>query len=720
MTMLNKYHCILQNDITDCGPACLATISRQYGLRIPISKIREAACTDKDGTNLLGLVKAARVLNFDAKPVRGEIENINEQLPTPFIAHVVIEGLLHFVVVHEIKKDRLIVADPAVGIVKYTKEEFAKIWTGVLVLVEPTEYFEKRDETDKIFDRFLHFYKLHKKLVFDIVIAALVVSVFGLLGTFYYKLLIDYIFYDKLRGLLVVFTVGMILLKLFQFVLQFFQAHISLFLTQKLNVSLILNYFRHVLHLPMSFFDSRRVGEITSRIGDAQIVLSAVTSVIFAVLIDLIMAVGGGIMVFAQNSTLFFTALSLYPLTIIIVFAFNPLFRKLHRKEMKANEDVNSFMIESLNGIQTIKSTTSEENIKNELEIRFMKYYNAVFKHNFWANIENMIKSFLSSFNEMILMLVGGFMLIDGKITLGQLITFNAIFAYFYAPVYKIIGLQPVIQRARVSGERLSEIFDIKQETDPAQSKAELCDVKGEIVFDNVSFQYGTRKKVLENINLSIKPGQKVAFVGESGSGKTTLAKLVMKLYEPTDGNIMLDNVNLKDISTDSIRKSIGYIPQETFLFSDPVHRNIRLGVNDITFNEIIEASIKANAHEFIDQMPLRYDSLVGERGSSLSGGQRQRISIARLILKNAPINILDEATSALDTLTEESVQQTIFNTFKDRTMIIIAHRLSTIRSCDNIVFIDKGRIIESGTHDELVALKGRYYNMCMRETGSK
>lgn len=705
-----KYICVKQHDITDCGAACLATISKQYGLKLPISKIREIAGTDTQGTNAYGLVKAAKELGFSAKAVKAKPEHLTKELILPCIAHVVIDGqLLHYVVIHQVKKDTIIIADPGKGLVKYTKEEFCKIWTGVLLFLVPEESFKKRDETVGLFKRFFSMILPHKSLLVHIFTASIVYTALGLISAFYFKFLIDDILSNNLQNTLIVFSIGMLLLNIFQVLLNAFRQHILLYLGQKINVTLITKYYSHVLELPMSFFDSRKVGEILSRLNDAGKIMQAISGATLTVMIDVLMMFIAAIVLGIQNTNLFLVSLVFVPIHIVLAWAFVKPFQNVHRSEMEKAADTESYLVESLGGVATIKSLNGEDLASYETENRFVKYVRANFKAGWMQNLSSSSEGLVNSLSTVVILWVGGIQVIKGNISIGQLITFNALFSYFFDPIKRLINLIPSMQEAYVASDRLGEILDLDSEKLNEGKKVNIEKLKGHIEFKNLNFRYGTREPVLKDINLIIKAGEKVAIVGESGSGKTTLAKLLLKYYMPEKGELLIDGHHIQDINIESLRDNIGYVPQDIFLFSGTIRENIAFGIDNPKTEEIVEAAQKAKAHDFINELQLRYETMVGERGSTLSGGQKQRIAFARTILKKPNMLILDEATSSLDSATEKAIHNTVDHISKGITTIIIAHRLSTIRSCDRIVVMEKGKIIENGSHDELLALKGKY-----------
>lgn len=729
--MFDKYFCVMQHDITDCGAAYLATISKQYGFHTSISKIREAAGTDRQGTNAYGVIKAAEELGFHAKGVKGDKEAFFSEFPLPCIAHVIVENtLLHYVVVHKINKKEVIIADPDCGIVKLKPEEFfgdenkekksSKYqWTGVLVLLVPDNGFKTGDETKGLFQRFFCLLFPQKRLIGTVFLASILYTILGILGAFYFKVLIDDILVAGLLKTLHVLSIGVILLHLFKVILNAFRTHLLLYLSQKLDIALLLGYYRHVLELPMNFFGTRKVGEIISRFQDASKVRDAISGATLTIMIDTFMAVAGGIILYMQNRDMFAITILVVVLYFIIVVSFNRWYKRLNESQMECNAQLTSYMVESLNGIQTVKAYNAERSVKLETETRFIRLLRSIFKLSFVSNLQNSLVRFVELAGGVFILWVGAYHVIKGRLTIGQLITYHSLLVYFLDPVKNLINLQPQMQTAVVAAERLGEILDLQPEvTKQEKNKLELETLAGTILFKDVSFRYGTREPVLKDISIRIRQGERIALVGESGSGKTTLSKLLLNLYHPEKGEIIIADYNINDIKLSNLRERIAYIPQETFLFSGTILENLMFGLGNVSLEEVINAAKKARAHEFINELPLRYETRLEENGSNLSGGQRQRLAIARAILKKPDILILDEATSNLDSITERAIEQTIEEYSKGVTTIIIAHRLSTIRRCDTIYVMEKGRIIEKGSHKELLSKKGQYEKLWNQQVG--
>ncbi len=699
--MFRKYTCITQHDETDCAAACIAMVSKYYGLKIPLTKIRNLASTDLVGTNVLGISEAGKSLGFNVKAVRAEKEELNSEISFPVIAHVNKEGLLHYVVIYKIKKDRVIIADPAEGITKITIDDFLNIWSGILIFLTPSETFEKGNEKKGIFERFLFLIKPNKSIIFHISIATLVNTFLGLLGAFYFKYLIDDILVNHLKNTLVTFTVGLVFLKIFKLILSVFRKYMVLHLSQKINSDLMLKYYEHVLKLPLSFFEKRKVGEITSRIGDAGKVVGTLSDIIFSVLIDSLMIIVVGGILFIQNTKLFMCAVAFIPLYLIVVLVFIKPFRDHSRKVLESHSQLESFLVESLNGIATIKSLGGEEQACLKFENKFIDCLEKSFNQSKLGMLSGFIEGIIDIFSNNLILLLGGLEVIKGNISIGQLLTFNTLFGYFFDPIQNFIDLIPSSQSAYVASDRLGEVLDIELEY--KDKTYQLNKIEGEVEFKNVSFQYGNRGEVLKNLTFKARKGEKVAIVGESGSGKSTLIKLLMRYYLPGKGTIQIDGHNIKDLDLKNLRNRIAYVPQEVFLFSGSLMENLKFGFSEYSYDEILEACKKASVNEFVENEPQRYELLVGERGSTLSGGQKQRIALARAILKNADIIILDEATSSLDMETERKIHETIKEISSGKTLIIIAHRLSTIRDCDKIIVLSEGEIKEQGSHKELL-----------------
>ena len=716
-----KFTYIKQQDLKDCGPACLAMISRYYGFTISISKIREVAGTDLEGTNIKGLIEAGEKLGFEVKAVKATEPQPLKEITLPAIAHVVVNGgLLHYVVIHKVKDNKIYIADPEKGLVTYLIEEFCQMWTGILVLLTPAHNFQKGKEFQGTFSRFLFLLKQQMNLLIPLFFASIFLNFFGLLGAFYFKFLIDDIITNQLLQTLHIVSIGVIILYIFKVLLSYFRTHLILYLSRRIDIKLMLGYYRHVVGLPMQFFETRKVGEIISRFMDASKIRDALSTITVTLMIDTLMVTLGAILLYIHSSVLFGVTLLLIPFYIGIIFAFHKPYQSINREEMESNAKLNSYLVESLNGIATVKSYNAEKEVFFQTESRFINLLRHVFKRGMLSNLQGSIKLGIELIGGTVILWVGAMQVLKGNMTIGELITYNALLAYFLTPIENLIGIQPMMQSALVAGERLNEIFDLDQEKNEKEdNKIYPKHLSGKIKYSNVTFRYGTRRNILNNISFSIESGSQVAFVGESGSGKTTISKLLMNYYEPQEGDIYYDDYHIKEINRAGLRDRIAYVSQESFFFSASIYENLCFGLDRlVTLDEVVQVCKQACVHEFIGELPLRYETFLEENASNLSGGQRQRLAIARALLKKPDILILDEATSNLDSTTEKHITDMLKDLGSQGiTIIMIAHRLSTIQHAQQIFVMEKGNIIEQGSHEELLFYKGEYYRLWKNQT---
>ncbi len=707
---------IRQEDIKDCGPICMAMISRYYGLSVSIEKLRVYGGTDLQGTNIKGLMAIGEQLGFDVKGVRAESQDTLREIPLPAIAHVVTEnGFSHFLIIEKVKEDKITVIDPAKGRQSKTIEEFCQRWTGVLVLIKPNSHFNKGKIDASLWPIFASLFKSNKSLITSLFFSSLILNIFGFLGTFYFKFLVDDIIPNELLNSLHIISLGVLLLYVIQVILNYFRSHLLLYFSMRTDITLMLGYYKHVINLPLSFFETRKTGEIISRFMDAGKIRDAFSTTLVTLMIDILMISIGTILLYLHSPKLFTITLLFLPIYVLLAFIFKNPYEKLNREEMENSAKVNSYLIESLSGIPIIKSYNAEKDVFHKTETYFIRLLKKIFVLGVYTNIQTSLKGLLDFSTGLTILWVGSKYVIEGTMTLGELLTFNALVVYFLGPIERLLGLQPIIQSAIVATKRLGEVFQLESEKDLTDhQKIKFSFFNKELKFENVSFRYGTRKNVLNQISFNVPKGQHVAFVGESGSGKTTIAKVLMNFYDPLSGNIIFDDYNLKEISKTSLRDGISYVSQDTFLFSGTILENLMFGLENIVdLKEVIEACKKACAHEFIEELPMRYESPIEENGGNLSGGQKQRLAIAKAILKKSDLIILDEATSALDSTTEQNIIKELRLLKEDGvTLVMIAHRLSTIQHADQIFVMKKGEILESGMHTNLIHQSGEYYRL--------
>ena len=727
--MRKKVKCIKQIDPKECGPVCMAMISDYYGFRVSVSKLREYGGTDLQGTNIKGIIKIGEYLGLDVKGVRAETPTALFKIELPAIAHIITtEGMTHFIIIEKIKNNKIYIVDPAKGKKKEKLEDFVKYWTGILLLIKMNQNFKKGDESIKFLPMIFRLLRPNKWLILGIFIASLFLNLCGFVSTFYFKFLVDEIVPNGLIKSLHIISIGILLIYIIQNILSFARSQLTLYLGMRTDKALMVGYYNHVLSLPINFFETRKTGEIISRFMDANKIRDAVASAVVIALMDVVMLIAGSIILYLVNVTLFLITLLAVPIYILLAYSFQKKYNKYNEEQMEENAKLNSYVVESVRGISTIRSYTGEREVFIKVEHYFIEVLKKVFKLGKYTNIQSAIKGFLDLAISLFILWMGSQFVIEGAMTLGELLTFNALVIYFLGPIERIIELQPKLQSANIAAKRLGEILDLKAEDDSQygnpinttilddySQQQQYWDIK------NVSFGYGNRGKVLKNLNFKIYPKEHIAFVGESGSGKSTIAKLLVSYYQPDEGEIIVNGSKLENINKRYLRSKISYVTQNSFFFSASIRENLLYGIEFIPSEEkIIGACKNAEIHDFIEGLPRKYDTILEENGGNLSGGQLQRLAIAKALLKQPYLLILDEATSALDSTTEQKIIKNLRklqlkkdNGVEEKPMIItIAHRLSTIKHADNIIVLKEGEIIEAGSHDNLLKNKNEYYEL--------
>ncbi|MDR0919800.1 MAG: peptidase domain-containing ABC transporter [Oscillospiraceae bacterium] len=715
-----KYTFVKQHDATDCAAACLAMICLHYKKETTITKLRDLMGTDLKGTNLVGLSKCAKDLGFDTQPVRVDREGFSSKFSLPCIANIITkEGLTHFVVIFKITNKYVVIGDPAKDFIRITIDEFYKEFTGVLLLLIPNSNFNlEKDYTHNLYSRFIKLLTPHKKLFIYSVIASIILTVLGIVSSLFNKIIMDEILPYKLKNTLLLIVIVFVAITFIQALVGFIRQWILLYLSQKIDIPLLLGYFEHIYKLPMKFFSTRKTGDIITRFSDAFTIKDVFTSIALTVVMDISMAIVTGIILWKMNISLFGIILIITIVNIMLVFIFKQPYKKINQEQMQQTSVLNSQIIEGLRAVETIKGNANEKSELENIEKEYIRSLRISLKEGMLSNVQSSISNVIKSAGNMFLMYFGIMQVINVNLTLGSLMAFLTMAGFFMEPVNRLVGLQLQLQEANISMQRLTEILDYETEQND-ENKTVLSEITGDINIKNITFRYGNRKPVFNNLSFTIPKGKKVALVGSSGSGKSTLAKLILKYYEPENGNILIDDIDINDYSNDSIRQMISYVPQSIELFSQSIYDNIRITKSNATLDEVKEAAKKANAHDFIQKLPLQYQTYLEEAGAGLSGGEKQRIAIARAFLKNSDFYILDESTSSLDFSTENVIFDMIYNKLNTKTMLIIAHRLATIKNCDVIIVLDNGEIIERGTHEELLEKQGQYYNLWELQQGN-
>ena len=704
-----------QHDITDCGAACLASIAAHYGLRMPIARIRQLASTDKRGTNVAGMLEAAAKLGFTAKGVKGPFESLFK-IPLPAIAHLLVKDgqLHHFACIYKTNKKHIVLMDPSTGKMESrTHEDFRKEWSGVLILLVPDESFRKgKNDISKI-SRFWGLIRPHRAVMTQALFGAVVTSILGLSTSIYVQKIVDHVIPNGNRNLLNLLSVVMIAILLLNIFIGSMRSLFALKTGQKIDASLILGYYKHLMALPQQFFDTMRVGEITSRIGDAAKIRAFINNTAVGLIVNSLIIAVTLLLMLAYSWKLFVLILASIPLFAGIYWTYNKLNRKYLRRIMEQGADLESQLVESLNAMGTIKRFGLEETADYKTETRFVKLLNTVFNTGKYGIFTGNGLSFVSGAATVGVLWWGASLVIGQTLTPGELMSFYALVVYVTGPVIDLITSNQNIQDALIAADRLFQIMDLEREETETPRIKLTPEMTGDIRFRNVSFRYGSRANVFENLNLTLEKGKITAVVGESGSGKTTLMSILQNIYPLQSGCVEIGEYDVKHIGVESLRGIVSVVPQKIDLFAGSIVENIAVGDYEPDMQRIADICRMLYMDAFIEKLPDNYFSYIGENGASLSGGEKQRIAIARALYKNPEILILDEATSSLDYASEQYVQQAVSHLKqKGKTVVIIAHRLSTIRNADKIVCLHEGKVAEEGTHAELMDKQGFYFDL--------
>ena len=755
---------VLQHDERDCGASCLSMIAAHYKLFLPLSKLREITKTDNTGTNLYGIVEGANKLGFYSEALSGNPKDLlngiaKGDIKFPFIAHVVNESaMLHFVVVFGYNNDSFIIGDPGKGKLSVKVDSFLEQWTGYIVTFKVSESFKKGNHTRGSFFKFFYLMKGQWGRLTSILIISIVIASIGIIGAFIFQLVIDNFaseqgyyeehseelideealyddghnhedaeehnhegepalvrFLEKATENFNMIFIGLLLLYFLQAIIQFLRGWLIIQVSKTIDLRLTLSYYQRIVDLPMSSLSVRQTGEYLSRFSDSVSIRQAISGATVTLLLDSLMTVAGGIILFMESRQLFAISLGMVVCYIILVLLYRKPVERLNRRVMQEDASLQSYFKESIDGMETVKASCAGEQVKEKTRQKFNRFLDTIVSSGLLSVSQDTLAGIIELVGTVLILWLGFSMVLSGQITIGVLVTFYVLLAYFTEPIKNLAELQPTIQTAFVAAERLNDILDLEPEQTGNYDNSQNAEIPEDMKCweaRHIDFRYGNRELTLHDVSFQINRGERIAIVGESGSGKTTLAKLFLRFYEPESGEVILDGRNISEYNLNALRKSIAYVGQNTFLFSDSIRSNLMLGNPTLTEDELKRVCEISKSANFIQDLPLGYDMPLDENGINLSGGQRQRLAIARALARHPQLLILDEATSNLDTVTENGIRDTIFNLDRNMTCIIIAHRLTTIRSCDRIYVMKDGTVEETGTYDELMNKRGEFYRL--------
>ena len=714
---IRRFPFVQQIDEMDCGAAALAMVCRHFGRNVSLPRIRQLCHTASDGTSLQGMCRAATELGLAARALKVSPRNL-PHLPLPAIVHW--EGN-HWIVLFDVGDRVVRVADPATGLRRVPRSEFLEKWSGYTALFDYTVEFEKAPEGRPTLAWLWPFFKKFQTLYLQVLLLAGVVTVLQLLFPVFTQVVMDKVVVEHDLGLLKIILVGMAVSGLFMLASNLVQQYLLSFATVRIDSAILDFLTRQLLSLPMSYYHSRRTGDIQRRLNGAQQIRAFVVH----------QGIGGMLAVIQLAGTI--GLMAVYSLTLLGVFLVTaPLYaclmyfsRKVLRPTFAELEECYgkyaSQQIDAIKGMEAVKAAAAEPALRNAILHEFLAVARKTFRSTFIVMSYTSLLTMIGLVSTTLFLWAATHMVLDGRLTVGGFVAFSSLLAMASAAVLRALGIWDELQMISVLLNRLHDIFE--QEPEQGRDRSQLRPVhtlEGRIELRNVGFRYGGPEApdILKGVNLEFAPGQTVAIVGRSGSGKTTLIKLLAGLIEPTDGTILFDHLDLKTLNYRDVRRRIGMVLQENYMFSDTLLRNIAFGDPEPDFDRALRAAQLANADEFIRRLPSGYESRIGESGLALSGGQKQRIAIARAIYNDPPILIFDEATSALDSESERAIQTNLRLFMAGRTSVVIAHRLSTIRDADKIVVLEKGEVAETGTHDELMALRGLYFYLSSQQMG--
>lgn len=714
-----------QPDHMDCGPTCLRMIAKHYGRTISLHKLRAISETTREGSTLKNIAEAAENIGFRSLGIKVDFNKLKEDAPLPCIVYW---QQRHFVIVYKFTKKQVFVADPGHGLIQYSHEEFIENWIGknathdteegIALLLEPTPKLKQKEEDDNVensrgFSFLFQYLFRYKKFLVQLVIGLLAGSLLQLIFPFLTQSIVDIGIQNQDINFVYLILIAQLFLFIGRTSIELIRGWILLHLSTRINISLISDFFIKLMNLPIAFFDIKMTGDIMQRINDHQRIESLLTSTSLNTLFSMMnLIVFGGVLAWYD-----WKIFSIFLIGSILYFVWVILFLKrrkdLDYKRFSQMSDEQSKVMELINGMQEIKLHNAEKQKRWSWEYLQARLFKISMKSLALEQTQTIGSGFINELKNILISVFSAKLVIDGEITLGMMMAISYIIGQLNSPIQQLIGLVYSIQDAKIALERLSEIHNKDDEEKMGEEKITDLPKNPGFKINDLHFRYtGSSEEVLKGINMVIPANKVTAIVGSSGSGKTTLMKMLLKFYEPNEGEIKIGGANLSNVSQKVWRDKSGTVMQEGYIFNDTIAHNIAIGEDHIDKKKLRKAVKIANIGDYIEQLPLAYNTKIGQDGIGMSTGQKQRLLIARAVYKNPDFIFFDEATSALDANNEKVIMGNLNEFFKDRTAVVIAHRLSTVKNADQIVVLEFGEIVESGTHKELVANKGRYYEL--------
>ena len=718
-----------QLDAMDCGPTCLRMIAKYYGRTYSLQTLREKSFLTRQGVSMLGISEAAESIGFRSTGVKVTFKQLIEDVSLPCVLHW---KQNHFVVCYDIRKSKkngktIYIADPAAGLLSYSEEEFLKCWIstshhgeemGTALLLQPSPEFFKQEDEKEIHQRslsfFFKYFSPYRKQIIQLIIGMLVISVLQLIFPFLTQSLVDVGVRDGNIGFIKLVLLAQLVIFVAKLSVEYIRSWILLHMNTRINISLISDFLIKLMKLPLRFFDTKMVGDIMQRIGDHSRIESFLTGNSVSTLFSFISFFVFAIVLGYYNLIILGVFLFGNALYVVWILFFMKYRRKLDYKRFAQASSEQSNVIQMITGMQDIKLNNCEKQKRWIWERIQVRLFRISVKSLALGQFQQVGSVFFNQTTNILVTFIAAQSVVTGGMTLGMMLSVTYIIGQLNSPIEQFIGFTQQFQDAKISLERLNEIHGREDEEQTISSKLSILPDKRNLMIENLSFSYdgANRDFVLENIQLTIPQNKVTAIVGASGSGKTTLVKLMLGFYEPNIGEVKIGNTPLNILNPHFWRSKVGAVLQDGFIFSDTIANNIAIGEDQVNIERLRYATTVANIRDFIDTLPLGYNTEIGMEGKGLSQGQKQRILIARAVYKDPEYLFFDEATNALDANNEKEIMQQLYHFYQGKTVVVVAHRLSTVRDADKIVVLDQGKIAEEGTHQELTEKRGIYYHL--------
>jgi len=682
--VLKRYPFVKQEGFKDCGCACVLMILKFYKGNYSIERLRDLSHTNKNGTSAYNLISTFEELGFYSKGMHGSILDLKEVV-LPCIAHVINNNMKHYVVIYEVNFDRkyLVIADPGHGIKKISFDSFETIWSGVVIIAYPVRPVPVYKNIN-VFDFVIGHISNYKKSIILLFFISLISIILKLVSSLYFKFIIDGVEISK-NYLKIIFSI-FCLLSLTKIIINFLRSKFLIIINSKLDFSLVLDSFKRIVSLPYCYYHNRSTGEIVSKINDLSISRDFISKIFVSLFIDFPLIVISIIFLAKINIILFLITLLVFILYLFLSFIFSRVFRFYIGKVKSMREDISSYMYQSINGFETVKGINIEESVIDKFNNKYISFLNNMYKLNNHINNQSFLKDMINEFGNLFVIFIGALFVFDGKLSIGYLITFSSMMAYFLEPIRNIIDMDFNIKESKESITRILSLYEDNKSSGIVDFR------NGNICFNNLNFTFGNNKTILNGIDLIINRGERIMIYGTSGSGKSTLLKLLMGYYSISRGMIYINGVDINDLKIDSLRKNITYVSQNEILFNDTLLNNLKVFESDN--DDILSMAKLLEFNEILDN-DLGLNLMIEENGFNLSGGQRQRIVLARALLKQAQIILIDEGLSQVDVSLERKILMNIFSKFKDKTFIIISHRMENLDLYDRYIKMNNGVICE-------------------------